>query len=561
MSHFSEISTHGNIFDIDVNIQLNAVQKNSVKNTRSESVDGAGKRSKQNILYGKSCSILKFAKLRWGEGAMLSKSLRNANNESTKGLDVQKMTQMSWLYNRRTSLLHILRDQMGLRCFRRFLDSEYASENLTFWLQAESLKTADSRETIRIIAENLLQKFFRRPDAINLDQTTKTKFASLLNSMILKDANDNEDASTSDTDVATRDSSNYPTLESSMHDDKLLDAVQNSVLSLMAMDCFPRFLLSPMCSEYLDLLSTRSAKNPNGESSDSLNELFQFQRQAKKVTKGTPSDDWLTKFISMAYVLPFCITISTRVKTPTDEGTFPLSFVNPEYTRCTGYSHQETVGRNCRFLQGKNTEKESVKYLRDSISKGLKCNICITNYRKNGEEFQNLLSLHPIFDRKGTNIFYVGVQYDVSNVSIVRMAALAPVLSFLSEVTLLRAEETLISSRSGSPANESRDIEKTQYFYGGGTVNNEKSTGNIYMELIGQNVSNNISTAEPTEGGGISIAACAENVRVTIRSIFEYNLPIDPYGKCGARGGAVTFRNVRKYSLVSTEGVPHMCEL
>ena len=63
-----------------------------------------------------------------------------------------------------------------------------------------------------------------------------------------------------------------------------------------------------------------------------------------------------------------------------------------------GYSKREALGHNCRFLQGPNTEIKSVEVIQDSLSSGVDCHVKITNYKKNGKPFQNLLSLRPVHD-------------------------------------------------------------------------------------------------------------------------------------------------------------------
>jgi PAS domain S-box-containing protein len=66
-----------------------------------------------------------------------------------------------------------------------------------------------------------------------------------------------------------------------------------------------------------------------------------------------------------------------------------------------GYNREEAVGRNCRFLQGPETEPEAIQVIRNTLSKGQDCHVKLTNYRKNGDKFQNLLSMKPVFDADG----------------------------------------------------------------------------------------------------------------------------------------------------------------
>jgi PAS domain S-box-containing protein len=91
----------------------------------------------------------------------------------------------------------------------------------------------------------------------------------------------------------------------------------------------------------------------------------------------------------------------------------PMVFVNQEFCRTTGYAREEAVGRNCRFLQGPATEPEAIQVIRNTLSKGQDCHVKLTNYRKNGEMFQNLLSMKPVFDADGIYRFVIGVQFEI----------------------------------------------------------------------------------------------------------------------------------------------------
>jgi len=93
---------------------------------------------------------------------------------------------------------------------------------------------------------------------------------------------------------------------------------------------------------------------------------------------------------------------------------FPIIYANEGFVRMTGYSESETLGRNCRFLQGPNTEQSAIATLRQAVSQRKSCAVELTNYRKNGEMFINYLSLTPIFDNNGKLQHYVGIQSDIT---------------------------------------------------------------------------------------------------------------------------------------------------
>ncbi len=92
----------------------------------------------------------------------------------------------------------------------------------------------------------------------------------------------------------------------------------------------------------------------------------------------------------------------------------PIVYANKAFEEITGYSQQEVVGHNCRFLQGEEPDQEARKKIREAIDNCQPIEITLRNYRKDGELFYNHLALTPLFDREGGLIYYLGVQYDVT---------------------------------------------------------------------------------------------------------------------------------------------------
>ncbi|MEM7497365.1 MAG: PAS domain-containing protein [Pseudomonadota bacterium] len=90
----------------------------------------------------------------------------------------------------------------------------------------------------------------------------------------------------------------------------------------------------------------------------------------------------------------------------------PIVYVNVAFEQLTGYPPQDVVGRNCRFLQGDNTEDEARAKLRRAIERGEDAEVEITNYRKDGSAFRNALSISPIRDDDDEVVLFLGTQRD-----------------------------------------------------------------------------------------------------------------------------------------------------
>ena len=92
----------------------------------------------------------------------------------------------------------------------------------------------------------------------------------------------------------------------------------------------------------------------------------------------------------------------------------PLIFVNEGFERLTGYSREEVLGRNCRFLQGVLASRDTVRAIREALDAGREIEVELQNVRKDGTVFWNRLSLTPLRDASGRVTHYVGVQSDVT---------------------------------------------------------------------------------------------------------------------------------------------------
>ncbi|MDF0602418.1 PAS domain-containing protein [Psychromarinibacter sp. C21-152] len=88
----------------------------------------------------------------------------------------------------------------------------------------------------------------------------------------------------------------------------------------------------------------------------------------------------------------------------------PIVYVNRAFERVTGYSASAAVGRNCRFLQGAETDPEDVRRIQQALADKTETTVDILNYGADGAPFLNRLLLSPIYDRDGNLRHFLGIQ-------------------------------------------------------------------------------------------------------------------------------------------------------
>ena len=92
----------------------------------------------------------------------------------------------------------------------------------------------------------------------------------------------------------------------------------------------------------------------------------------------------------------------------------PIVFANKAFLDLTGYEESEIVGRNCRFLQGTDTDREAVRALRSAVAAREAISIEILNYRRDGTPFWNAVFVAPVYDDDGRLIYFFASQLDIT---------------------------------------------------------------------------------------------------------------------------------------------------
>lgn len=92
----------------------------------------------------------------------------------------------------------------------------------------------------------------------------------------------------------------------------------------------------------------------------------------------------------------------------------PIVDCNERFLALTGYTREEVIGRNCRFLTGPGTDPARRKMLRDAIEDQRPVIVELLNYRKDGTPFLNSVMIAPIYDAQDSLIGFIGSQLEVA---------------------------------------------------------------------------------------------------------------------------------------------------
>ena len=162
---------------------------------------------------------------------------------------------------------------------------------------------------------------------------------------------------------------------------------------------FPRFTRSKAC-----LSLSQALRGPARPAVDARPDLIWSGYEVPEDCAG-----WLYALVSKAEFHPVNFVISD-MSMPGN----PMILVIHTFCSTTGYEKYEAQGRNCRFLQGPATEPESVAVIQDTLRRGADCHVRISNYRKDGSMFVNLLTMRPIHDSNNVYRYCIGVQFELS---------------------------------------------------------------------------------------------------------------------------------------------------
>ncbi|MDY0832659.1 PAS domain S-box protein [Pseudomonas sp. SED1] len=127
----------------------------------------------------------------------------------------------------------------------------------------------------------------------------------------------------------------------------------------------------------------------------------------------------------------------------------PLIYVNPAFERMTGYTLDEILYQDCRFMQSGDRDQPGLMAIREALESGEPCREILRNYRKDGTHFWNELSLSTVYNPADKQTYVVGVQKDVT----AQVKAQQRVAQLEAQLADLKAELEALKATSGSNKN------------------------------------------------------------------------------------------------------------
>jgi len=122
-----------------------------------------------------------------------------------------------------------------------------------------------------------------------------------------------------------------------------------------------------------------------------------------------------------------------------------LIYVNPAFERLTGYTSEEILYQDCRFLQSGDRDQGALPLIREALSSGGSCREILRNYRKDGTPFWNELSLSTVKNPDDGQTYFIGVQKDVT----VQVKAQQRVAQLEAQLAEVQAELAALKATNG----------------------------------------------------------------------------------------------------------------
>ena len=96
----------------------------------------------------------------------------------------------------------------------------------------------------------------------------------------------------------------------------------------------------------------------------------------------------------------------------------PIVYASEGFLKLTGYTRDQVLGRNCRFLQGPKTDQKMVDIIRKGVHEGADTSVCLLNYKADGTPFWNQFFVAALRAAHGNIVNHVGVQCEVNQLPV-----------------------------------------------------------------------------------------------------------------------------------------------
>ncbi|AWY42829.1 PAS domain-containing protein [Pseudomonas putida] len=122
-----------------------------------------------------------------------------------------------------------------------------------------------------------------------------------------------------------------------------------------------------------------------------------------------------------------------------------LIYVNPAFERLTGYTSEEILYQDCRFLQSGDRDQDALPKIRDALNSEGSCREILRNYRKDGTPFWNELSISTVQNPNDGQVYFIGVQKDVT----IQVKAQQRVAQLEAQLAEVQAELAALKATNG----------------------------------------------------------------------------------------------------------------
>ncbi|MCZ4323327.1 PAS domain S-box-containing protein [Pseudomonas sp. 8BK] len=123
-----------------------------------------------------------------------------------------------------------------------------------------------------------------------------------------------------------------------------------------------------------------------------------------------------------------------------------LIYANPAFEKLTGYTSEDILYQDCRFLQADDRDQPGLAAIREAVKNHRPCRQIIRNYRKDGSPFWNELSITPVVNDADQLTYYIGIQKNVTE----QVEAQERVKQLEAELATLKAELARLQATTGS---------------------------------------------------------------------------------------------------------------